>query len=155
MSFRLLTLLAAGGSAALLGGALLFQYVGGLPPCPMCIWQRWPHLAAIVLGAIALAMPARIWAALGALAAATTAAIGFFHMGVELQWWQGPTTCTSAPIGGLSSEQLLDQILNAPVVRCDEVAWSLFGLSMAGWNGLLSLGLVALWLLAFRAAPRR
>lgn len=147
-----LILAAAGGSLALLAGAFAFQHLGGMAPCPMCLWQRWPHAAAIVIGALALALPGRALPLLGALAALVTAGIGLFHTGVERGWWQGPSTCTSGPTGGLSPQELLDQIMAAPLVRCDEVPWELFGLSMASWNALVSLGLVLLWLAAARAA---
>lgn len=144
-----LILAAAGGSAALLLGALAFQYLGGLHPCVLCIWQRWPHLAAVVLGAVALASPGRVWPALGAVAALTTAGIGGFHAGVELGWWQGLDTCTGPGLAGISTQALLDPTANVPApVRCDAVAWSLLGISMAGWNMLLSLGLAGLWLAA-------
>ena len=142
--------LAALGSAGLLGGAFVFQYLG-YAPCPMCIWQRYPHVAAIAIGVLALWLPGRILPALGALAATTTGGIGVFHTGVERGWWDGPSTCSSQPIGGLSAEELLDQIMNAPLVRCDEGAWELAGLSMASWNALLSLGLAVLWIMALRA----
>jgi len=150
MTRNLLILLAAGGSAALLLGALGFQYLGGLPPCDLCIWQRWPHLAAVAIGAAALALPGRGLPHLGALAALTTSGIGLYHTGVERGWWEGPTTCTSGPVGGLSAEQLLDQIMAAPLVRCDDVAWELLGLSMASWNALAALCLALLWLAAAR-----
>jgi disulfide bond formation protein DsbB len=142
-------LLAAGGSLALLAGAFLFQALG-YAPCKLCLWQRWPHAGAIALGLVALVLPGRIWPALGALAALTTAVLGLYHTGVERGWWLGPDTCTSGPIGGLSAEDLLAQIEAAPLVRCDEVAWQLAGLSMASWNAILSLVLVALWLVALR-----
>lgn len=145
---RTLGVIAALGSMALLLGALAFQYIGGLAPCPMCIWQRWPHGAAILAGVLLVAIPARIWPVLGAIAAATTGGIGVFHTGVERGWWQGPTTCTSGSIEGLSPDALMNQILAAPLVRCDEVAWQMFGLSMASWNAVLSFALAALWLLA-------
>lgn len=151
MTDRWLIVLAAGGSMALLAGALYFQYGMGLLPCPMCLWQRWPHVAAVLIGMMALGMPSRAWSLLGAAAAAVASGLGVFHAGVEQGWWQGPTTCSAAPIGGLSPEALLDQIMAAPVVRCDEIAWSLMGISMPAWNAILSLGLVVLWLLAFRA----
>jgi disulfide bond formation protein DsbB len=83
---------------------------------------------------------------LGMFAALTTAGIGVYHAGVEQMWWQGPTTCTSQSIGGLSTEDLLNQIMEAPVVRCDEIAWSLFGLSMAAWNAVLSFIFAGFWL---------
>jgi disulfide bond formation protein DsbB len=116
----------------------------------MCIWQRYPHVVAIFVGVLALILPGRILPVLGALAALTTAGIGLFHTGVERQWWEGPSTCTSQPIGDLSTDELLDQIMNAPLVRCDEVAWSLMGLSMASWNALISVGLAIIWIVALR-----
>jgi disulfide bond formation protein DsbB len=94
--------------------------------------------------------PTRIIAGFGALAALISAGLGGYHAGVEQKWWQGPTTCTSQPIDGLSTEDLLAQIMNAPVVRCDDIPWDLFGMSMAGWNMIISLGFVALWLAALR-----
>ena len=140
---------AALGSAALLGGAFVFQFLG-YAPCKMCIWQRYPHAIAGALGLIAFFVPQRILLWLGALAALTTACIGGFHAGVEQGWWQGPTTCSAAPIGNLDTDALFDQIMSAPLVRCDEIAWQLAGLSMAGWNMVISLGLAGLWLAALR-----
>lgn len=152
MSGRSLMLLAAAGSLALLLGAFAFQHLGGLAPCRMCLWQRWPHAAAVLVGIIALAVPARPVALLGAAAAATTAGIGVYHTGVERGWWPGPSGCTGSGDGlaGLSGADLLSLDQATPIVLCDEVAWSLFGLSMASWNALASLGLAALWLLAAR-----
>ena len=151
MTRPLLILAAAGGSAALLLGALGFQYFVGLPPCDLCIWQRWPHLAAVILGGAALALPGRLLPLLGALAALTTSGFGFYHTGVERGWWEGPSTCTSGAVSGLSPEQLMEQIMAAPLVRCDEVAWQFLGLSMASWNALAALGLALVWLAAARA----
>lgn len=149
---NLLILIAAGGSAALLLGAWGFQYLGGMAPCKMCIWQRYPHGAAVVIGVLAFAFPGvRLLPLLGAAAAMTTAGIGMFHAGVEQKWWEGPTSCSSGDIGGLSTQELMDQIMSAPLVRCDDIPWEMFGLSMAGWNALLSAGLVLIWLAAFRA----
>ena len=131
-----LVALAAAGSAALLGGAFAFQYLGGLAPCKLCLWARWPHGAAILIGLAALLLPGRLLPLLGALAAAATAGVGMYHIGVEQRWWQGPTTCSSGSIEGMDPAALLDQILAAPVVRCDEIAWSMWGISMASWNVL-------------------
>ena len=141
---RLITL-AALGSALLLGGALAFQYIGGLAPCKMCIWQRWPHAIAIALALVwaVRSNKAIIW--LGALVVLAGAAIGGYHAGVEMGVFSGPDSCTSGPIADVSAEQLLEQILEAPVVRCDEVAWSLLGISMAGWNAIASLVLAGFW----------
>ncbi|MEP5154215.1 disulfide bond formation protein B [Planktotalea sp.] len=145
-----LTLLATAGSAALMLGALGFQYIGEMPPCKMCYWQRYPHVAAIAIGLLALVFGSRLLLLLGALAALTTAGIGAYHSGVEQGWWEGPTTCTSGPIGDLSASDLLAQIMDAPLVRCDEIPWELFGLSMAGWNMVISFGLAVVWILAAR-----
>ena len=133
---RLLALLLPLG---LLGGALGSQYVGGLHPCEMCYWQRWPHGAAILLAALAFTAPAsssrsRTLTLLAAAAIAISGAIGVYHAGVEAGIFEGFTTCTT------TRGMTLQDIINAPLVRCDQVQWSLFGISMAGWNAILSLG---------------
>jgi len=143
-------LIAAGGSLALLLGAFGFQYLGDMAPCKLCLWQRWPHAAAVVIGLLALWIPGRILPLLGAAAALTTAGIGAYHTGVERGWWEGPNSCTSGPIGGLSADDLMAQIMAAPLVRCDEVPWEMFTLSMASWNAIASLGFALIWLMAVR-----
>ena len=148
--------LATFGSAALLAGAFAFQYIGGLAPCHLCLQQRWPHAAAVLIGLAALLLArgplVRLLAACGAFAAAATAGLGVYHTGVERGWWPGPDTCTAGGnIGGISSEDLLNQILAAPVIRCTDVAWQMLGLSMASWNMVAALVLVAIWV---RAALR-
>ena len=97
---KLLTTIAAAGSAALLLGALGFQYIGEMPPCKMCYWQRYPHVAAVGIGLLALMIPGAILPYLGALALLVTAGIGIFHAGVERGLWEGPSTCTSQSIEG-------------------------------------------------------
>ena len=144
-----LILVAALGSAALLAGAFTFQAFG-YAPCHLCLLQRWPHAAAVVIGAIALMIGGWLLPMLGAAAALTTAGIGLYHTGVERHWWQGPTTCTSSSVEGVDPTDLLNQILAAPIVRCDEVAWQLMGISMASWNMLASLVLVFIWIAATR-----
>jgi disulfide bond formation protein DsbB len=144
-------LLAIGGSAAALAGAYGFEYIGGLQPCQMCWWQRYAHMAVIVIGLLALVLKGRTLPYMGALAAMTGSAIALYHTGVERAWWQGITSCSTGSIAGLDVTQLLDPAANvAAPVRCDAVAWEMFGLSMASWNGILSLGLVVFWLMAAR-----
>ncbi|MEP0156432.1 disulfide bond formation protein B [Pseudophaeobacter sp.] len=153
---RILILAATLGSAAMMLGALGFQYVGEMAPCKMCYWQRYPHVAAVGIGILALLLPGAGLTALlylGALAALITGGIGVYHTGVERGYWEGPTTCTSSPIGGLSPEQLMEQIMGAPLVRCDEVPWELFSLSMASWNAIISFALAGLWIAAARSKP--
>lgn len=128
---------------ALLGGAIAFQHLGGLAPCEMCYWQRWPHLAAILLalGAIALRNrtgPSALLTLLAGIGILASGAIGVFHAGVEQHWWEGLTTCSTA-IGGQGSQSALDAIMNAPLVRCDVPAWTLLGISMAGYNAIISI----------------
>ncbi|WP_282096460.1 disulfide bond formation protein B [Epibacterium ulvae] len=147
---RFLIFIAALGSAALLLGAFGFQHLGGFAPCKMCIWQRYPHAIAIGIGVLATVIPGAILPYLGALAALSTAGIGAFHFGVEQEWWEGPSTCTSGPIGNLTPEQLMEQIMTAPLVRCDEIAWSFMNISMAGWNAIASFALAILWISAAR-----
>ncbi|WP_288457376.1 disulfide bond formation protein B [uncultured Sphingomonas sp.] len=130
--------------AALLGGAWAFQLLGGLYPCEMCHWQRWPHYGALVLAVLAFATGGpRVKATLVAGAAALVAVsglIGVFHAGVEYHWWQGITACTqTVSTTGLSTDQALRDLLAAPIVRCDAAQWALFGVSLAGWNAILSL----------------
>lgn len=151
MTRKHLILLAAGGSAALLIGAFLFQSLG-YAPCKLCIWQRWPHGIAIGIGIVAILSAAHWLPWAGALAAATTGAIGIYHTGVEKAWWPGPDTCTSGGNLSGSAEDLLNQIMEAPLVRCDEVAWVFAGLSMATWNAILSFALATIWIAAARRA---
>ncbi len=150
MTRKTLIALAAGGSALLLLGAFFFQYLG-YAPCKMCLWQRWPHAAAIIIGILAffVPVPALIW--LGALAVAITAGIGLYHSGVEQKWWEGPTSCTSAGGGlsGLSGGDLLSTEGPA-LILCDQISWSFLNLSMASWNAILSLLLVLIWIRAAR-----
>lgn len=131
-------------------GALGFQYLGGLAPCKMCIWQRWPHLAAVIIGVVAILLPWRIWPYLGALAAATTAGIGIYHTGVERDWWEGPTGCSGGSLSNISGSDLLSTENVALPVMCDEVAWEFLTLSMASWNAIIAIGLALIWLAAAR-----
>ena len=124
------------------------QYLGGLVPCEMCWWQRYAHMAALAFVGLALLTGGgRALVVLAALAIAASGAVGFYHAGVELGWFEGFTACTSTA-SGASVDEILKSIMAAPMVRCDDVQWSWLGISMAGWNAILSLGsaLVILWL---------
>lgn len=147
MRRRTLSTVAAAGSAALLLGALGFQHLGGYAPCELCLLQRWPHVAAVAAGVLALLLPPRVlWRFIGLVSALTAAALGLYHTGVERAWWEGPTACSGGSgIDALSPDQLLTQIMAAPVVRCTDVAWQFLALSMASWNAILSLALAVLW----------
>ncbi len=144
--------------AALLAGAWGSQLIGGLVPCEMCHWQRWPHYAAAVAAALAFIVPGRsVKLTLIAGAAALIAVsglIGIFHAGVEYHWWQGITACSTSVSGaGISTDEMLRRILAAPVVRCDAAQWKMFGISLAGYNAIFSLGGAAViaWLIRRRA----
>jgi disulfide bond formation protein DsbB len=145
--------------ATLLAGAFGSQYFGGLYPCEMCWWQRYAHMAALVPAALAFTAPAqsarsRTLTLLAALAIAVSGAIGVYHAGVEAKIFQGFTTCTATMHAGTTAD-LLKQIESAPLVRCDQVQWSFLGISMAGWNAIISLGGVALILgLSLKAMKR-
>ncbi|MFO1106759.1 MAG: disulfide bond formation protein B [Amaricoccus sp.] len=143
---------AAAGSAALLVGALAFQYLGGLAPCHLCLLQRWPHALAVLIGLLILVLPRRGLALVAGLALLVGAGIAAYHVGVEQHWWAGPTSCTAPKPGSQSAADLLKQIEATPVVACDQIAWSLAGISMAGWNLLASLALAVLWLRAYASS---
>lgn len=137
--------------AALLAGAYGFQYIGNLPPCEMCWWQRYPLMAAVAVALIAAIVAnrtARLWLVrLAALAIAISGVIAVYHAGIEYKLWQGITACTATPITGTTAEILAD-VMATPLVRCDAIPWSLFGISLAGWNALISIffaGMI-LWL---------
>jgi disulfide bond formation protein DsbB len=127
-------------SGSLLLGALGFQYLGGLAPCEMCYWQRHAHLAVLVVAGLALITGNRAAGWLAVLAMAVAAGLGLFHAGVEQKWWQGVTACTAPVSAGMSTADMLNALMTAPLVRCDEIPWSLLGVSMAGWNMLVSAG---------------
>ncbi|MEW9854840.1 disulfide bond formation protein B [Novosphingobium sp. M1R2S20] len=130
---RLLALLAP---AVLLAGAYIGQYAFGLFPCEMCWWQRYPHFVALALAVLSFVLPSRVLVVLAGVAIAASGAIGAFHAGVEYGWWEGVTACTASPLS--AGGDPLAAILAAPVVRCDVAPWSLFGISLAGWNFLFS-----------------
>ena len=154
MDGRQLSLLAGAGSAGLLIAALGFQ-AAGYAPCELCILQRWPHVAAIIVAVL-------VWwsgwvrglAILGMIATGVAMGLAIYHTGVEWKLWQGPTHC-SGTIGNLatmSAHDLMERLQTAPVVRCDEVAWHFLGLSMAAWNAVFSACLAVVWGMASKRA---
>jgi disulfide bond formation protein DsbB len=151
-------------AAATLAGAWYFQLVLDIQPCPLCLEQRYAYYLAIPLGlftALAARRTEAYWLALGglailALAAFGNAALGTYHAGVEWGLWQGPTDC-SGPIVNLGSAgTLLERLDTVKVIRCDEVQWRFLGLSLAGYNVLISLleAAIAVWGIA-RSTRRR
>ena len=147
---RQLAWIAVSGSFALLIAAYGFEIFGDLHPCKMCIWQRWLHLAVVPIGIIGIYSNSILWMRIAGVVILIGASIAFYHMGVEYKWWDGPSTCTSGAISGLSSSELLAKILEAPIIRCDEVQWRFLSLSMAAWNGLTSIFLSGFWFSAAR-----
>jgi disulfide bond formation protein DsbB len=140
-------------SAGVLGAALLSEYWGGLAPCELCLFERWPWGVAIVISFVATMVgsrPALPWVAL--LLAAVFAAgsgLAFYHVGVEQHWFAGPTACSGAATAADTLEALKARILRQQPMRCDEPAWSLWGISLAGWNLLASLVMLGCCVTAF------
>ena len=151
IGYRLGLMITGGISTSLLSGALLFQYVGGLAPCSLCIWQRWPHLAVLILVFVGLRglMP-RLMLQLILISGVISAALGGYHTGIEWGFWAGPSGCTANLTLNGEISAMTQLLLETPLVRCDDVAWSLFGLSMAGWNSLISLDIIAAALISLR-----
>lgn len=161
LTLRSAALMVFAASAAILLGAFVFQYVDGLQPCILCWWQRYPYMATIVLSLAAAAIAptrpplARTLLGLSAVAFLVGAGIAAFHVGVEQHWWAGTAECGAnfGPAG--SVDELRRRLLAQSVVRCDEVVWSLFGISMAGYNFLLSLALAGFAVHAVRSVARQ
>ena len=160
---RLVFALLLGASAAALAAAFASQYIGGLEPCVLCLYQRVPYGAVIALSGLGLGLsglatpPKGVIVSLAGLCAAAllvNAGIATFHVGVEQQWWQGTEACGAVGTMARTIEELRAQIFAAPVVRCDVVPWSLFGISMAGYNVLASLGLAVASAIAARGMWR-
>jgi len=143
--------------AGLLGGAYVSQYGFGLFPCEMCWWQRYPHFVALIPAVLAFVAkkPGRrnLLIVLAAFCLMVSGIIGGFHAGVEYGWWQGLTACATPAAG----DDLLESIMNAPLVRCDTAPWSLFGISLAGYNFLFSVvgALLIFWLVRCAERSRR
>lgn len=149
--YRNAGLLAGAVSFALLSGALWFQYFGGLPPCEMCHWQRWPHIAAALAGLLIAVrtLPrgvTRLASLLAIAALGLSGMIGVYHAGIEWGLWEGLTSCaglgfTPGALGGPDAFR---------IVRCDVAAWRFLGISLAGYNALISLGVAGLCLVLLK-----
>lgn len=144
------------GSGGLLLTAMMAEHFWGLAPCPLCLWQRAGHLLALV-SFLWLRYPSRLCALPGIFGTGLSALVGTYHLGSERGWWAAPGGCTGAPdLSGMSPEGALELMMRTIPARCDEVVWSLAGLSMAGWNAAISGTLLALWVGLWavgRAAP--
>jgi len=143
--------IAAVGAATILG-AWFFQYVLGLKPCPLCLEQRYAYYFAIPL-AVMVALGDQVGAKRKVLIAALAvialgmlwnAALGIYHSGIEWKWWAGPQECSGSLDDLGSAGGLLNKLQSISVVRCDEAAWRFLGLSLAGYNALISLLLAAI-----------
>lgn len=150
---RLARLLALLTPALLLAGAYGSQVWGGLVACEMCWWQRYAHFAALALALLAFVVAARVFTRLAALAILVGGLIGVFHAGVEYHWWKGLTRCSAAPLDGDRAD-MLRQILATPLVSCDQPQWTLWHVSLAGWNALFSCASALLILWLTRSTPR-
>jgi disulfide bond formation protein DsbB len=149
------SLLCGSVSLALLVGALAFQYLWHYPPCEICHWQRWPHIASAVLGlggglllasGILPRRAARTFAWLAIVAVTIAGALGVYHAGVEWQWWEGPSACTGPGFTPGSSAAFTP----FHFVRCDEAAWRFLGISLAGYDAVVSFWVAAIGLFLMR-----
>ncbi|MDE2229572.1 MAG: disulfide bond formation protein B [Alphaproteobacteria bacterium] len=140
-------------AVAVIGAALVSQYWGGLAPCELCLLERWPYYIAIGVALLALLLPAPGWSRTALLALMllflASAALAFYHVGVEQHWFQGPTACTSSGAPQTLAE-LKAMLTRTQVVLCDQVQWSLWGISLAGWNFAASMLIAAFALYAWK-----
>ena len=150
LQHRRASLLVAFASLVVVGSAISSEVFGGLAPCVLCLYQRIPYAITIVLGLIGFAAPRLFIPAmlLAALAFLVGGGIGMFHVGVEQGWWEGMESCVGSQDKAASIDELRAQIMATPVIRCTDIQWSLFGISMAGYNVLVSLMLAGYALLA-------
>ena len=151
---RTIPALATAGSVTMLSTALFFQFILNYQPCELCIWQRWPH-ALVVIALIGWLWKATtLWLVAGSLTMMTGSGLAGYHWGVENHWWDGLMQCSQGlSVGEL--QQGIDWSATVSIVRCDEVAWSVLGMSMAGWNMVLSILLAIMWLLPLASYAKR
>jgi disulfide bond formation protein DsbB len=155
------TAVALGGMATILG-AWFFEYGLGYLPCPLCLQQRIPYYISIALAVLVAAGAMAGWPrtllAVGLAAIALVmlwgAGMGIYHSGVEWKWWAGPQECAAALRDFGSGGNLLERVQSVRIVRCDEAAWRFLGLSLAGWNVLISIALAGIAAAGARKAMR-
>jgi disulfide bond formation protein DsbB len=135
-----------------LGAVLLSQYWGGLDPCELCLLERWPWWGAVAIAAITWLIggkfPLPIAAGLLTIVFLASVGVAFYHVGVEQHWFAGPSACTASGPAANDVDALRAQLLGKQAVMCDEVQWSLFGVSLAGWNLVASLAMALFCALA-------
>ena len=145
----------AAAALAVLATAFAFQHLGGLAPCPLCIWQRWPYVIGAGLAMLAAASTGDTrWplAFLAGMVFAGGAGLSGWHAGIEYGWWAGLDACSGTlDPSRMTAEELVDALLATPAVRCDEPAWTLAGISLAGWSFFFLLGVSAITLHTARA----
>jgi disulfide bond formation protein DsbB len=154
------SLLIAAAAALTVGAALVFQHGFGYVPCMLCLWERWPYYIGAPLALVAFGLaaagspgPARLVLLLTGLLFAGGAALGAYHAGVEWGFWPGPTSCAGADAAPTSAGGLLESLNRTRIVPCDRAAWTLFGLSLAGYNALIAAALAIAAFAAARRAP--
>jgi disulfide bond formation protein DsbB len=147
---RTASLLLAIAAALILAAVFAFQYLGGAAPCPLCIWQRYPYGVLIALGAIGFFWQPRAMLASSTLVLLVGGGLAGYHYGVEQGWFALPAGCAAG--GEATSVEELRQMLREAPPACDQVRFTVLGLSLAAWNLLASLGLAAF---AAYAASRR
>jgi len=149
MIIKHLITIAGFSSVAVIFGAYAFEFIGGFLPCKLCYWQRYPHFLVILIFPLLYFFQIRSLIFVVMMSMFVSTILALYHVGVEQKYWPGPNSCTNSSIEGLTTDQLIDQIMSAPLVRCDEIAWKLVGISMAGWNALISFCLFLTWLYCY------
>jgi disulfide bond formation protein DsbB len=154
MSIRQILMAQTLAAALALGAALVFQYAVHLPPCHFCLLQRYPYVAVLVLGVLSWFRPCRLKGWLNAGLFLASGALAAWHSGLERGWWTSGSGCTSA-VGGSTPAEVLASLMAAPVVRCDEMPWSIAGLSLANLNIIYGVGVaaVSVWMLLWKHKP--
>jgi disulfide bond formation protein DsbB len=156
ISYKQALILSALASFGLLAAAFWFEIIVGLPPCNLCIWQRWPHAIIIAIAGVGLVAIKQNWMLLLiVLSAIITALFGLYHSGVEQGWWSGPSGCSNQLNSDTDISSLTTSLLEMPVVKCDEIAWSLMGISMAGWNSILSVSIAIFAFLCWKKLTQK